>query len=383
MGIKVTFKNNQYDHLITYSVRSKKKKVQGKFLRIQRRDRIIQSKRLSDIALERRFNLLKTNVIEELISKESEGISFGELVDQWYDFEFKEKRLYSATISDYYGGLRKWCFGIWDKPTEQITPREINKIFKMMKLEHKSMSHQQTLKTTINHVLRWGINEGAIDMDHHKLPTKGICAKRSSEKLPEILTYEQVKIFLAEAQKHDHPWYPVWLFALLTGCRNGEIYALRWENVSLETGFIKICESFNNRKNEFKSTKSGEYRTIPINADLRRLLTGLKLQTYHTGFVLPRLSGWRKGMQASVLRTFLLSIGLPSVRFHTLRACFATILLSQGQKPAALMKVCGWSNLKTMERYIRMAGIDEKGVTDSLQIMPQVKTGEILEGSFR
>jgi integrase len=112
------------------------------------------------------------------------------------------------------------------------------------------------------------------------------------------------------------------------------------------------------------------------------LLKTLKLQTYHTGFALPRLSGWKKGMQASVLRTFLISIGLPSVRFHTLRACFATILLSKGQKPAALMKVCGWKDLKTMERYIRMAGIEEKGVTDPLEIMPRAQDGVVLEGTF-
>jgi integrase len=252
-----------------------------------------------------------------------------------------------------------------------------------MDTEGKSMSHQQTLKTIMNHIFRWGINEGAIDLDIRQLPTRGVSAKRSSERLPEILTYEQVKILLYEAERLEHEWYSVWLFALLTGCRNGEIYALRWENVSLETGFIKICESYNNRKREFKSTKSGEYRTVPINKDLARLLRSLKLQTYQSGFVLPRLSGWKKGMQASVLRTFLISIGLPSVRFHTLRACFATILLSQGQKPAALMKICGWKNLKTMERYIRMAGIDEKGVTDSLEIMPKAQIGEVLEGTFR
>lgn len=36
------------------------------------------------------------------------------------------------------------------------------------------------------------------------------------------------------------------------------------------------------------------------------------------------------------------------------------------------MKVCGWKDLKTMERYIRLVGIDEKGVTDKLQFLPAV-----------
>jgi hypothetical protein len=33
------------------------------------------------------------------------------------------------------------------------------------------------------------------------------------------------------------------------------------------------------------------------------------------------------------------------------------------------MKVCGWKDLKTMQRYIRMAGIDEQGATNSLMLL--------------
>jgi hypothetical protein len=34
------------------------------------------------------------------------------------------------------------------------------------------------------------------------------------------------------------------------------------------------------------------------------------------------------------------------------------------------MKICGWRDLKTMEFYIRVAGVDEKGATDCLSTMP-------------
>ena len=34
------------------------------------------------------------------------------------------------------------------------------------------------------------------------------------------------------------------------------------------------------------------------------------------------------------------------------------------------MKICGWRDLKTMEFYIRVAGVDEKGATDCLSILP-------------
>lgn len=77
----------------------------------------------------------------------------------------------------------------------------------------------------------------------------------------------------------------------------------------------------------------------------------------------------KNGIQATILRSFLVSIGLPPVCFHALRACFATHLLKSGVSPASIMKIGGWKDLETMARYIRLAGIDEKGVTENLRIL--------------
>lgn len=70
---------------------------------------------------------------------------------------------------------------------------------------------------------------------------------------------------------------------------------------------------------------------------------------------------WTRGEQAKDLRAFLKGMGFPSIKFHALRACFATQLLAKGIPAAIVMKICGWRDLKTMEFYIRVAGVDEKG----------------------
>ena len=36
------------------------------------------------------------------------------------------------------------------------------------------------------------------------------------------------------------------------------------------------------------------------------------------------------------------------------------------------MKMGGWADFKTFQIYIRMAGIDVKGVTDNFRVMPKV-----------
>ena len=72
--------------------------------------------------------------------------------------------------------------------------------------------------------------------------------------------------------------------------------------------------------------------------------------------------------------TTLKKIGIPSdVVFHTLRACFATHMLALGVDQATVMKIGGWKDIKTFQIYIRLAGIEVKGATDILQIIPKVE----------
>lgn len=121
---------------------------------------------------------------------------------------------------------------------------------------------------------------------------------------------------------------------------------------------------------EIKSTKAGYWRNVPMSPELRSLFIDLKNKANESKFVLPRFREWDRGEQSKVLRGFLLGIGLPSIKFHALRACFATQLLAKGTPAAIVMKICGWRDLKTMEFYIRVAGVEEKGATDCLKILP-------------
>jgi integrase len=175
---------------------------------------------------------------------------------------------------------------------------------------------------------------------------------------------------LGEAKALNHPWYHTWALALLTGMRNGELYALTWSDVDWESATISVTQSYNSRRRAIKSTKSGDWRSVPISSQLGEVLRDLKTLTGKSQWILPRLPGWEKGIQARELRKFCQGIGLPSVKFHTLRACFATQLIRNGVPPIQLQKICGWKDLETMQRYIRLAGIDTTGATESLKVLP-------------
>lgn len=281
----------------------------------------------------------------------------------------KTRGIAPDTMSDYLASMNKWTRAWLRRPSKSITKAEIKSLLFEMNEGGISKSFQQKTKGVIHRIFLWGIEEGCLkDMTHS--PAHGIKVSRKSEKKPSILNTDEIRRLLRVAKRGDHPWYPIWAVALLTGCRNGELYALTWDDVDFSSMTIRVSKSFNKRQRVIKSTKAGYWQTIPINSDLANLIKELKLKSNGRPEILPRLRDWSHGYQAKVIKVFCEGIGITPICFHDLRACFATQLLQNKVAPATVMKICGWKDLDTMARYIRLAGIDEAGATDCLAFTP-------------
>ena len=203
-------------------------------------------------------------------------------------------------------------------------------------------------------------------------PLKGITIDISEEKAPDILGLEEIKRFLSAAKAIDHHWYSVWSFAILTGMRSGELHALSWDQIDFDKRTILVDRSYDSNEKKIGPTKARYWRTIPINDSLMNLILDLK-NKHSPGMgvhVLPRSKDWDNGDQAVPLRNFLKSINMKRIKFHALRACFATQMLANGVPAPIVMKIGGWKKSSTMDIYLRLAGVDTKGATDCLKFIP-------------
>lgn len=344
----------------------------------------LRSSKMPSIRFQKRVKGLKSNaealrveknLIKELshlvAQKEGHGFTWRMVVDYWQSVvrspDYSQKRYNPATIADYVSAMNRWTRDWLDKPASEIGRGEGRQVLDNVLRTGKSKGFQKRLKNTINMIYNFGIEERLIK-GVHQSPVYGVQITIVQDKKPEILKVDEIRKLLFEAKSSDHDWYCVWAIALLTGMRNGELYALKWSDVDFDNDHITVQRSYNKRMNDYKSTKAGYWRTVPISGELKNLL--LEIRHEKNEYVLPRIGTWRQGSQAKVLKTFCRHLGLPEIKFHTLRACFATQLISDGVEPIKVMKICGWQDLKTMARYIRLAGIDEKGVTDHLRFLP-------------
>ena len=167
---------------------------------------------------------------------------------------------------------------------------------------------------------------------------------------------------LLEAIKHTRFYWPV-LLALSTGMRRGETLALRWKNVDLERGTLRVLESLEQTKSgiRFKAPKTERARVVTLPAFATEALRRHKreqaeellvLGVRQTGenLVCGRADGLPLQPQTLThhfTRLIARIKDLPRVRFHDLRHSHATQLLLDGVHPKIAQERLGHASITT------------------------------------
>jgi len=346
---------------------------QNKSLRIQRAKFNIET--LKDA--QREEKILIRSVAEEISKIEGRGLKWVDLIYRW---EVSAKLGYlgdkyknHTLIRDHINRLNRYTRPWFQTIASDLTKGDGRYILNLAKEKGSSTGLLKNIKSSVNIVFKWAIEEKLV-IGIHTSPTEGLLVSDKSEKVPMILSLEEIRKLLSVAKEQGHPWYHIWSFAFLTGMRSGELKALQWKDIDFEKDIIRVSKSYNSRMKSLKCTKAGYWRNVPISRELHQIISDLKKKSCYNSesFVLPRHYTWTNGDSGKVLRSFLTEIGVERhIVFHTLRACFATHMLALGVDQATVMKIGGWQDIKTFQIYIRLAGIEVRGATDVLHLLPK------------
>ena len=180
---------------------------------------------------------------------------------------------------------------------------------------------------------------------------------------------------LIDAMRGTRLFVPT-LLAVLLGMRRGEIAALRWKSVDLDTGQLAVIESAEqmNGTVRLKPPKNGRSRTVAlattITEELRThraaqaqelLKLGVRLTEDH--FVCTHADG--RMMQPTWIThewiALISETDLPRIRFHDLRHAHATHMLAGGIHPKIASERLGHSKVGiTLDLYSHvMPGMQE------------------------
>ena len=147
----------------------------------------------------------------------------------------------------------------------------------------------------------------------------------------------------------------IWATALYAGLRRGELLALRWQDIDLDAGLIRVERSFDPAAKVMiePKTRAGK-RTVPISKVLREHLIAHRLRSGRsTGLAFGRTADTPHS-PSTILRaqdaweaSTLQRIGL-----HEARHTFASLMIAAGVNAKALSTYMGHATVTiTLDRY--------------------------------
>jgi len=224
--------------------------------------------------------------------------------------------------------------------------------------------------------------------------TRNVCAMvtppRVLHKEMTTWTAEQARCFLAVA--HHSGYGPIWMMALGTGMRRGELLGLRWGDVDLERGLVHIRQTVVRVGTgvAFSRTKSAAgRRSVRIQPAVVALLRAHRTQKEEERLTLG--AAWQdhdlvfaaangEPINPSNLRRDFLALiaqaAVPPIRIHDLRHTFASLALGSGAHLKAVAEAIGHADTRlTLSTYTHVLPGQRKEVAD--------KVGNLLFGDDR
>ena len=239
-------------------------------------------------------------------------------------------------------------------PLRRLTADKIQEAYRQMERDGISTSERKKIATVVRMVLKDAVKQGLIQVN----PAVNVTTPRHRVEDFEAWTREEVGVFLDVAR--GHRLYALFVLALDSGMRQGELFALEWKDIDWTQGAVRVnksLESINGRLRIKIPKTPKSRRTIKLSDFTMKVLKEYRNSADHvfrpTVFTNTR-GGWlhRSNLRVQVFNRLITKAGVTKIRFHDLRHTSASLLLQAGVNVKVVSERLGHSRIEqTLSTY--------------------------------
>jgi integrase len=296
---------------------------------------------------------------------DADNLKVGEYLDRWLADSVSDT--VKATTFERYEQITR----IHLMPTlgrvklKALTPAHVRSLYRDKLEEGSSSRTVRYIHTTLHKALKQAVMDGLIPRN----ATEAVKPPQQSRDEMHPLTPEQAKLLLEIAHEAMDRLEALYVLAIHTGLRQGELIGLKWDDVDLEDGALQV-------RRTLTITKDGPVFTSPKTAGSRRSVKltrkAIEALKHHLERQLGEIdrvgSLWsenglifasevgeplnRHNLTRSSFKPLLKRARLPEIRFHDLRHTCATLLLTRNVNPKIVSEMLGHSSIAiTLDTY--------------------------------
>lgn len=288
----------------------------------------------------------------------------------------KKVRLAENTRDSYQRLLDRWIYpAIGSRKITEVTPEEIDSL--LLALQSDGKAHASCVKcyAVLSGLFKRAYQKDVIfrnpmDKVDRPTPRKDEIIKEE----PDSCTVSEVRYIMECLDKEPLKWRAYIRLLIDTGCRRGEIAALKWNAVDFTNNQISIVSNacYTPGAGSYIDTpKSRRTRTIDVGADVMALLKEIQREQVKKGisqFVFPKRGQNSEPMFATsptkYLATFSDRYGV-ELHPHKLRHTFASIGITNGADIASISENLGHSDKSvTLRMYTHADKESRKRASD-------------------
>ena len=255
----------------------------------------------------------------------------GEWMEVWFE-DYAKVKVRPSSHQTYRGYIDNHINpNIGDIPLEKLTSLDLQKLYKKLltkgrvdRLEAKGQPKGLSAKTVrnIHQILSSALKLAQEQRIILANPAEGCALPKVEHREMKTLPVEQLRSFLREARESGV--FELYYLGLATGLRRGELLGLKWEDIDLERGDLRVkrqVSRINGEVVEAPLKTKNAYRTLPLAEDTVSVLKEQRRKVGSSPWVFPSPNGGPISPDSvlHMLHRVLKRAGLPKVRFHDLR----------------------------------------------------------------